>query len=115
MEKPNSSDFVGTWINEYKGKVILMADSTCIVANMRIPNWRLDSQLQSFTGKWYFQEKGYSKNDGPIIVIKEKEQSIYVWFYVSGEGLFNNRPPWYFFQYIGDPYLLDEYAFRKVQ
>lgn len=46
-------------------------------------------------------------------VIVNKEGVLSMCFYISGEGLFSNTPPWYLFQYIGDPDGLNLYKFTN--
>ena len=46
-------------------------------------------------------------------VIVNKEGVLSMCFYTSGEGLFSNTPPWYLFQYIGDPDGLNLYKFTN--
>ena len=48
-------------------------------------------------------------------IIISKEGVLFMCFYISREGLFNNPPPWYLFQYIGDPDELNLYKFTKLK
>ncbi|MDR0987862.1 MAG: hypothetical protein LBM06_00155 [Prevotellaceae bacterium] len=117
MKQPEFTDFVGTWVTDNGGRIVLMQDSTCIVENLKEPTLPFEPKNSpvSFVGKWKFRMKNDLDYNRPNIVIEQDSLLIYKSFIISGEGLFNNRPPWYFFRYSGDPDLLDEYAFRKVQ
>ncbi|MDR0987864.1 MAG: hypothetical protein LBM06_00165 [Prevotellaceae bacterium] len=114
-EKPQFADFIGLWCTANGDTIRLMEDSCCIVRNMRDPNNTEDSIAVNFVGKWDFKASGYWGYDRPIVVLFPEKSLYSKMFFVSGQGLFNNRPPWYFFRYIGDPDDLNEYAFRKVQ
>ena len=113
--KPTFQDFIGTWVSEDGGEIILRDDSTCILKNIpaQYVNRYTDTDFFSNTGKWNLEKNdlGY---DGYNIRIGH-ERLLYIIFYVSGEGLFNNTPPWYLFQYIGDPDELNLYKFTKLK
>ena len=113
--KPTFQDFIGTWVSEDGGEIILRDDSTCILKNIpaQYVNRYTDTDFFSNTGKWNLEKNdlGY---DGYNIRIGH-ERLLYIIFYVSGEGLFNNTPTWYLFQYIGDPDELNLYKFTKLK
>ncbi|MFR2070869.1 MAG: hypothetical protein ACLS4S_12190 [Bacteroides nordii] len=113
--KPTFKDLVGTWVSEDGAKIILRDDSTCILKNIpaQYVNRYTDTDFFSNTGKWYLEKNdlGY---DGYNIRIGH-ERLLYITLYISGEGLFNNTPPWFLFDYIGDPDELNLYKFTKIK
>jgi hypothetical protein len=113
IRKPTFSDFIGTWVTNNGDQIILKEDSSFVAKNMKDPNSYPDTLPQYFAGKWNFEiSDTYEKH---IITLDSESLDYTEWFFISGHGLFRNKPPWYFFQYIGDPDLLDEYAFRKIE
>ena len=63
-------------------------------------------------GQWRIRTKDSNGYDQYNIAIYLKEV-IYFSLFISGEGLLDNRPPWYLFDYIGDPDELNLYKFTK--
>ena len=59
--KPTFQDFIGTWVSEDGGEIILRDDSTCILKNIpaQYVNRYTDTDFFSNTGKWNL-EKNHS-------------------------------------------------------
>ena len=98
--KPTFQDFIGTWVSEDGGEIILRSDSTCVPLN--------------YEGKWILREKDDLEYDKYNIRI-EKQGTFLIIFYISGERLFGYASPWYLFRYIGDPDELNLYKFTKLK
>ncbi|EOA51788.1 hypothetical protein KSZ28_05820 [Bacteroides salyersiae] len=112
-KKPTLVDFIGIWKSSTGGEIILQEDSICVIKNI-IYSGYLCTEMLSYKGKWEFRDKDDLGNKQYNIIIS-KEGVLFMCFYISGEGLFNNTPPWYLFQYIGDPDELNLYKFTKLK
>lgn len=111
--KPTFQDFIGTWTSEDGGEIILKEDSICIIKNITYSGY-LDTEILSYKGKWEFRDKDDLGNKQYNVIVN-KEGILSICFYISGEGLFSNTPPWYLFQYIGDPDELNLDKFTKIK
>ena len=111
--KPTFQDFIGTWVSEDGAEITLQKDSTCIYKNIPIEyiEISIDKDSLNNTGKWYLKKDDLGYN-GYYIDIRQKETP-YMTLYISGGGLLDNTPPWFLFQYIGDPDELNLYKFTK--
>ena len=65
-------------------------------------------------GQWRIRTKDSNGYDQYNIAIYLKGV-IYFSLFISGEGLLDNKPPWYLFDYIGDPDELNLYKFTKLK
>ena len=56
--KPTFQDFIGTWVSEDGGEIILRDDSTCILKNIpaQYVNRYTDTDFFSNTGKWNLEK-----------------------------------------------------------
>lgn len=111
--EPTFQDFIGTWISEDGAEITLQEDSTCTYKNIPIEyiEISIDKDSLNNTGKWYLKKNDLGYN-GYYIDIKQRETP-YMTIYILGEGLFNNAPPWFLFEYIGDPDEFNLYKFTK--
>lgn len=115
--KPTFQDFVGIWVSEDGGEIIFKEDSTCIVKELyakQISPFSEEKTSLSGEGQWRIRTKDSNGYDQYNIAINLKGV-IYFSLFISGEGLLDNRPPWYLFDYIGDPDELNLYKFTKVK
>ncbi|WP_368106949.1 hypothetical protein [Bacteroides nordii] len=114
--KPIFQDFIGTWTSEDGGEIILRSDSTCVLKNIRDTYIDIisDDKPLNYEGKWILREKDDLEYDKYNIRI-EKQGTILIIFYISGERLFGYASPWYLLRYIGDPDELNLYKFTKIK
>ena len=113
--KPTSQDFIGTWVSEDGGEIIFKEDSICIVKGIyakQINPFSEEKVSLSGEGQWRIRTKDSNGYDKYNIAIYLKGV-IYFSLFISGEGLLDNKPPWYLFDYIGDPDELNLYKFTK--
>ncbi|MCQ4916967.1 hypothetical protein NE451_20985 [Bacteroides nordii] len=112
-QKPTLIDLIGVWKSSTGGEIILKKDSICIIKNITYSGY-LGTEILNYKGKWKFRDKDELGNKQYSIVV-DKEGVLSMCFYISGEGLFSKTPPWYLFQYIGDPDELNLYKFTKIK
>ena len=96
--KPTSQDFIGTWVSEDGGEIILRSDSTCVLKNIHNTYIDINSNDKplNYEGKWILREKDDLEYDKYNIRI-EKKGIFLIIFYISGERLFGYASPWYLF------------------
>jgi len=115
-KKPDFKDFIGAWKSENGAEFFLKEDSTCIVQEIDGTCFGYRSNL-SFEGKWFFAEKDDNDktnyNIGIYNIDESGNHSLKISFYIRGKGILENTPPWYLFQYIGDPDDMNKYKFTK--
>lgn len=114
---PTFVDFIGTWTAKDGCKIYLNRDSTCIVEklNIGILNSHIEESVCNFTGNWSFRAASDFEYEEFNIVIESDSIYFKESFIISGQGLLKDMPPWYFFQYIGDPDDLNRYIFTKIE
>jgi hypothetical protein len=112
MRSPRLSDLIGTWITNDGDTIILMNDSACDVRNLRYPDDPIDRSPRSFVGKWRFEVSTFGIGHS---VLSLRGDYYAESLFVSGNGLLGNSPPWFIFQFIGDPDEMNLYEFRKIQ
>lgn len=119
--KPVFKDFIGVWNSEDGCELILQDDSTYIIKNLNIGRLYIGEKdsLQNFIGKWDFKiHKRDEPGLGKIELLYKKDIddfSIQFVFYVSGQDLLDNRPPWYLFEFIGGIDDYNKYILKKQQ
>ena len=96
--------------------IVLVCVCVCVCKNIRdnYINIFSDKKPLNYEGKWILREKDDLEYDKYNIRI-EKQGTILIIFYISGERLFGYASPWYLLRYIGDPDGLNLYKFTKIK
>lgn len=107
-DPPTFEELTGTWKSEDGCEIILRLDSTCIVKNLNVGKFYATEKDTSWTfvGRWTFHDNNSPYQDiglGRLDIknLEVKSCAYWVTFYVSGQGLLENKPPWYLFEFIG--------------
>ena len=131
--KPTEKDFVGLWKSNDGATIELKEDGSYSANQINYYNFFFDKELQNktidFTGTWSliearngkrkvelksnktYQDFGVNKNY--TINGESHSHKIGVSFEISGQGAFENTPPWELFVWIGDPGDARKYKFQK--
>ena len=71
--KPTFQDFIGTWVSEDGGEIILRSDSTCVCKNIRDNYINIFSEKKplNYEGKWILREKDDLEYDKSLVSTKK--------------------------------------------
>nr|WP_315203941.1 hypothetical protein [uncultured Flavobacterium sp.] len=126
-------DLIGTWKSSDGSIIELKKDGSYIAKainyNIFYPNKELEKKTFDFTGNWKIINNSeqdnklelnsnatfsdYGINDTYTIDGKVRSHKIGLSFEISGEGIFENKPPYYLFNWLGDPDDMNKYKFIK--
>lgn len=122
---PKQTDFIGTWKSSDNASIKLNQDGTCIVKGVdyyKISSFPKNKNKElNVEGTWQFTENAESgiidNIDNGIKIIynlpeRTKGETL---FYISGQGINGNNPPWNLFIWDGDPDEMLKYEFVKTQ
>lgn len=117
--EPTKSEIVGTWGAQDGAIISFNEDGTFDTRNL--PGSKIFSGFSEYKDE-KFNEHGHwklKKEQGNWIVdlsfdrSEKVESGFATQMSISGEGLLENRPPWYLFLWIGDPDDVNKYKFVK--
>lgn len=126
-----NQDFVGLWKSE-DGAVIELNEDGSYTAK-QVDYYKAYSEKEfknkriDFSGRWSFvnseKKKLELQSDATYqdfgidytytVDGKVRSHKIGLTFEILGQGLFENRPPWYLFVWVGDPDDINKYKFEK--
>lgn len=125
-------DFVGIWKSDDGAVIELKADGSYVAREIDYYKIYFENEHKgkklNFIGQWEiadenkksklelhtdatFKDVGINKTytyNGEV-----RSHKLGLTFEISGEGLFENKPPWYLFIWIGDPDDMNKYKFVK--
>ena len=111
--KPERKDFIGTWKSDDGAMFQLHEDGSITAKQINLSKIFFEDEMQAnkldFTGKWEFATDNYQRR-----IIKVTAGKYTFSFNITGQGITENKPPWYLFAWIGDPDEMDKYEFRKT-
>ncbi len=126
-------DFVGVW-KSIDGSVIEFKKDGSYIAkkinyNVFYPNKEFEKMTLDFTGNWKIINNSqqdnklelnsnatfsdFGINDTYTIDGEDRSHKIGLSFEISGEGILENKPPYYLFIWLGDPDDMNKYKFIK--
>lgn len=121
--KPKQSDFIGTWKSSDNAYIKLNKNGTCIlkgVDHYKISSFPKNKNRElNAEGTWQFTENvesGILDNIDNGITMKynlPEGTKGEILFYISGQGINGNNPPWNIFIWEGDPDEMLKYEFEK--
>jgi hypothetical protein len=111
---PKAEYFVGTWKSKDGAVIELNRDFSFTAKQVNLSNifFNMDGKNNraNFTGKWKF-----TTDDQKRKVIEVDSNKYHFIFDISGQGVFENKPPWDLYIFIGDPDDMNKYKFKKQQ
>lgn len=122
--KTKKTDFIGVWKSSDEAYIILKKNGTCTLKGIdyyKISSFPKNKNKKlNAEGTWQFTEdaeSGIIDNINSGVYIKYElydggEGEIV--FYISGQGINGNNPPWNIFIWDGDPDDMQKYEFTKV-
>jgi len=122
--KPQSTDFIGSWKSKENARIILNRNGTCTLKGVdyfKISSFPQNKERKlNAKGTWNFINNadsgiidGISNGVNITYTIPEKKLKGEIVFYISGQGLNGNTPPWSLFIWDGDPDEMTKYEFIK--
>jgi hypothetical protein len=122
--KPKQTDFIGTWKSSDNAFIKLNKNGTCILKGVdyyKISRFPINKNRElNVEGIWQFTENAESgiidNIDNGITIIYNLPESTKgeILFYISGQGINGNNPPWNLFIWDGDPDEMLKYEFVKI-
>ncbi len=126
-------DFIGTWKSGDGAVIELKKDGSYIAKQINYnniyPNEKLKKKRFDITGNWEIINNSKQENrlklssnatfsdygiiDTYTIDGMVRSHKVGLNFEISGEGIFENNPPYYLFVWIGDPDDMNKYKFAK--
>jgi hypothetical protein len=124
--KFNRSDFIGKWSSLDSSKIVFYPNGTCSLSKLNYykinnVNRKVDDKLNT-KGTWkliYEYESGIPNGISTGVGISyESPEGIEngggkIDFFISGQGILENNPPYYLFIWDGDPDNVEKYKFEK--
>ena len=90
--KPTFQDFIGTWVSEDGGEIILRSDSTCVLKNIHNTYIDINSNDKplNYEGKWILREKDDLEYDkyNHCCPVKDKRISLQPFIYRIYRGFY---------------------------
>ncbi|RXM40918.1 hypothetical protein BOQ62_03510 [Chryseobacterium sp. CH21] len=121
--KPKQTDFIGTWKSSDNGSIKLNKNGTCTLKGVdyyKISSFSKNKNRElNAEGTWQFienVESGIVDNiDNGIVITYNLPDGTKgeIVFYISGQGISGNNPPWNIFIWEGDPDEMMKYEFIK--
>ncbi|HRP89869.1 MAG TPA: hypothetical protein PKX92_07505 [Edaphocola sp.] len=122
----NEGYFVGTWQSEGNAKIVLNKNGKGELFNFNYENVNSIANKNSIlngTCEWKLEQINGSNKvvityyDGGTIQYLNKmvQTNLKISFQIEGTGVFENKPPWNLFVFIGDPDELNKYTFTKEE
>lgn len=121
--KFSSTDFIGNWKAYDGAEIVLNKDGTCVLNNVDysiVSITKNSSEKLNSKGTWKMVEDVNSGITGGITTgikitykLMERDGNGGIEFYISGQGLNENKAPWNLFIWKGDPDEMIKYKFTK--
>lgn len=120
----NQCDFIGKWTSSDSSSINLYSDGTCRLNNINyikinsIESKKGDKLNSSGVWKLIYEfesgiPNGISTGVGISYRLPNRAGTGGLDFFISGEGILENKPPYYLFIWDGDPDNVEKYKFVK--
>lgn len=117
--EPTKNEIVGTWAAEDNAIISFNEDGTFDTRNL--PGSKIFSGFSEYKDEKFNEHGNWKlrKGQGNWIIdldfdrSEKVESGFATQMSISGEGLSENKPPWYLFIWIGDPDDMNKYKFVK--
>lgn len=108
-EKMKDEDFVGVWKAQDGAIVKLERNGVVIIKGINMAMiLSNENKFADITGEWKLTT---DLNGNQVVEINTDKYNFS--FFISGQGVFGNKPPWSLYVFIGDPDELNKYLFTK--
>lgn len=110
-EKMNDQDLVGVWKARDGAMVRLERGGVVIIKGMNMAMiWSNENKLADIIGEWKFTT---DLNGNQVVEINADKYNFS--FFMSGQGVVGNKPPFDLYVFIGDPDDFNKYSFTKKE